>query len=97
MRCLVLLVCFLLAGLCYSNSCSAQAEDCNASCSETSPPGGSTVCTSGSDFARCLARDAFGNEIRIKERFCAVGGGVGGPECDFSNPYYWIFCDPFAM
>ncbi len=97
MKYFVLLAGVLFTCFCYSNSCSAQAENCTASCSETSPIGGSTSCVSGSDFARCIAIDAFGVPIRTKERYCAASGGVGGSECDFNSPYYWIFCDPFAM
>ncbi len=98
MRCfLLLLMVFLCISYGYSNSCTATAGDCSASCSADSPPGGSTSCRSGSNFARCSEIDAFGVEIRVRERFCAAGGGAGGSECDFSNPYYWIFCDPFAM
>nr|MDJ0841728.1 hypothetical protein [Acidobacteriota bacterium] len=53
-----------------ADSCSANARACRASCSISSPPGGSTACYSGFNFATCVSFDANGNQVGYQDDQC---------------------------
>ena len=68
----------MLGGLYVSASCSATATrpGCSSTtCSITAPPGGSSICTSEPNKAKCQAFDTNGNLCNSRTCHCLTGGG----------------------
>jgi len=99
---LALILAFSFAAPVFAANCNASAtnEGCDAACSVT---GTTVTCQDGDNFARCTSWDAEGLKIEDKLVSCygAGGpdsGGASGPEtCDFTIPFWWLFCDPFLI
>ena len=50
--------------------CVAHAQRCNASCSLSTPPGGSVICVNGFTWALCTSYDASGNVVTTVQDIC---------------------------
>ena len=73
---LVISTLFLVLGsplaLWAAESCSASASGCQASCSISSPPGGSTQCFDLFNGAVCTSFDANGNFVAQVSDTCSI-------------------------
>ncbi len=106
--CLILFAICFLSWPTKATSCSANAlaTGCPVYCF-VSIVGGVVACSENHCWVSCKSWDLDGNPIENNYYACdncnengggGTGGtGGGGGNCDYTQPFYWIYCDPWAM